>query len=81
MKIEKTTHTIEEIDELKRWFEENKSHIPPSMQINSGAFSPNLEETITILLEQAYICYDNSRMQGCILLLKEIKTNMEKEKS
>ena len=71
------THTIEEIDELKVWFEENRSKYPQTMQIDSGAFTPNLQETIDMLFEQAYICYENPKMQGCILLLKKIKKNLE----
>ncbi|MBO5079845.1 MAG: hypothetical protein J6B82_03090 [Bacteroidaceae bacterium] len=74
----KRTHTIEEINELKEWFEANKSLIPSTMQINSSAYTPNLPETIDMLFEQAYICYENPKMQGCIWLLKKIKENLVK---
>ena len=47
------------------------------MQIDSSAFTPNLQNTIEMLFEQAYICYENHKMQGCILLLKKIKKNLE----
>ena len=30
-----------------------------------------------MLLEQAYICYENPKMQGCILLIKKIKQKIE----
>ena len=72
------TYTIEEINELKEWFEANKILIPPTMQINSSAYTPNLPETIDMLFEQAYICYENPKMQGCIWLLKKIKENLVK---
>ena len=73
----KRTHTIEEIDELKAWFQEKESSLPATMQINSSAFTPDLKETISMLFEQAYICYENPKMQGCIWLLKKIKENLE----
>lgn len=77
----KRTHTIEEIDELKVWFEANQAKFPPTMQIDSSAYTPDLPETIDMLFEQAYICYENPKMQGCIWLLKKIKQNMEKNQS
>ncbi len=77
MKIEKRTHTIEEIDELKTWFQEKESTLPATMQINSSAYTPDLKETISMLFEQAYICYENPKMQGCIWLLKKIKENLD----
>ena len=73
----KRIHTIEEIDELREWFEKVKKRLPETMQIDSSAYTPNLKETISMLFEQAYICYENPKMQGCIYLLKKIKKNME----
>ena len=73
----KRTHTIEEIDELKNWFEENSNKLPQTMQIDSRAFTPDLPKTVDMLFDQAYICYENPKMQGCILLLKRIKKNLE----
>ena len=69
--------TIEEIDELREWFEKVKNRLPETMQIDSSAYTPNLKETISMLFEQAYICYENPKMQGCIYLLKKIKKNLE----
>lgn len=80
MKIDKRTHTIEEIDELKVWFEAIQDKLPTTMQIDSSAFTPNLKETLSMLFDQAYICYENPKMQGCIWLLKKIKENLEREK-
>ena len=73
----KRIHTIEEIDELREWFEKVKNRLPETMQIDSSAYTPNLKETISMLFEQAYICYENSKMQGCIYLIKKIKKNLE----
>ena len=73
----KRTHTLEEINELKSWFEANQEKLPETMQIDSSAFSPDLRDTIDMLFEQAYICYENSKMQGCIRFLKKIKKNLE----
>lgn len=77
MKVEKRTHTIEEINELKAWFEPRLAELPETMQIDSSAFTPDLKETIDMLFDQAYICYENPKMQGCIWLLKKIKKNLE----
>lgn len=73
----KRIHTIEEIDELREWFEKVKTRLPETMLIDSSAYTPNLKETINMLFEQAYICYENPKMQGCIYLLKKIKKNLE----
>lgn len=73
----KRIHTIEEIDELREWFEKVKNRLPETMQIDSSAYTLNLKETISMLFEQAYICYENPKMQGCIYLLKKIKKNLE----
>ena len=51
--------------------------IPGTMQIDSSAYTPDLKETISMLFDQAYICYENPKMQGCIYLLKKIKRNLE----
>ena len=71
------THTIEEVNELRVWFESIEDKLPATMQIDSSAFTPDLKETIDMLFDQAYICYENPKMQGCILILKKIKKNIE----
>ena len=77
-KTEKKVYTIEDVDELKRWFDAQT--LPQSMQINSSAYSPDLKDTVAMLFEQAYICYNNPKMQGCLLLLENIKNNLEENK-
>ena len=76
-KIEKKVYTVEEVDELKKWFDNQT--LPQSMQINSSAYSPDLKDTVAMLFEQAYICCNNPKMQGCLLLLENIKKNLEEK--
>ena len=73
-KIEKKVYTVEEVDELKKWFDNQ------TLQINSSAYSPDLKDTVAMLFEQAYICCNNPKMQGCLLLLENIKKNLEEKK-
>ena len=77
-KIEKKVYTVEEVDELKKWFDNQT--LPQSMQINSSAYSPDLKDTVAMLFEQAYICCSNPKLQGCLLLLENIKKNLEEKK-
>lgn len=72
----KQTYTLEEINELKNWFESHQDIIPETMQIDSSAYTPNLANTISALIEQAYVCYENPKMQGAIRLLEKIKTKI-----
>ena len=65
------THTIEEINELKEWFQAQK--LPATLYIDKATYTPDLADTVDMLFEQAYICYENPKMQGCILLLYRIK--------
>ena len=39
-----------------------------------------LKDTVAMLFEQAYICCNNPKMQGCLLLLENIKKNLEEKK-
>ena len=76
MKERKRTYTEEEVNELKKWFDSQS--LPPTMQIDKAAFTPNLKDTVDMLFEQAYVCYENPKMQGCLYLLEKIKSNLEK---
>ena len=76
MKERKRTYTEEEVNELKKWFDSQE--LPPTMQIDKAAFTPNLKDTVDMLFEQAYVCYENPKMQGCLYLLEKIKSNLEK---
>ena len=77
MKKAITLHTLEEINVLKNWFDGQMANIPATMQIEKGCYTPDLASTIDMLFDQAYICYENPKMQGCILLLEKIKKNLE----
>ena len=76
MKEGKKTYTEEEVHELKKWFDAQS--LPQTMQIDKAAFTPNLKDTVDMLFEQAYVCYGNPKMQGCLYLLEKIKSNLEK---
>ena len=77
MKKAITLHTLEEINELKNWFDGQMANIPATMQIEKGCYTPDLASTIDMLFDQAYICYENPKMQGSIRLLKRIKQLIE----
>ena len=72
------THTIEELNELRAWFD--SQDLPQTMYIDKATYTPDLKETIDMLFDQSYIYYENPKMQGSILLLKKIKTRLEEEK-
>lgn len=75
----KKTYTEEEVNVLKEWFDAQS--LPQTMQIDKSAFTPDLKDTVDMLFEQAYICHDNPKMQGCLYLLEKIKSNLEKNKT
>lgn len=77
--VEKITHTLEQVDEMRRWFDAQT--LPQTMQINSSAYTPDLKDTIDMLFEQAYVCYENPRMQGCFFLLDQIKAKLLRAQS
>lgn len=72
------THTIEELNELRAWFD--SQNLPQTMYIDKATYTPDLKETIDMLFDQSYIYYENPKMQGSILLLKKIKRRLEEEK-
>ena len=49
------THTIEEVNELKDWFDAQQ--LPETMYIDKATFVPNMKETVDSLFMQAYICW------------------------
>lgn len=69
------THTLEEVNELKDWFDAQQ--LPQSFYIDKATFIPNVKETVDSLFMQAYLYYENPKMQGCIVLLKKIKKQIE----
>lgn len=68
-------YTLKDLDELKSWF--GKQEIPRSMTLDKAVSIPDLKETISHLLDQAYVCYKNPKLEGCLLLLERIKARLE----
>lgn len=79
MKVEQKTYSLEKVNELKKWFD--IQDLPKDMHIDKATYTPNLKDTLDMLFEQAYICYNNPKMQGCLILLEKIKSNLEKNKA
>lgn len=75
MENKKNFYTKDEFKELQAWFE--AQNLPESMQVDKATYIPNLKETVLRLLDQAKVCHDNSKMQGCLILLEHIKQKLE----
>lgn len=75
MKIEKKIYTLDEVKELKKWFDAQT--LPQDMQIDKATYTPRLKDTVNMLFDQAFVCHANSKMQGCLILLEKIKSNLE----
>jgi hypothetical protein len=75
---ERKLYTKEELEALIAWFG-NLPDCPKEIQVDKATYIPNLEETIDRLAGQARICYENPKMQGCILLMERIKEAIEKK--
>lgn len=41
------------------------------MQIDKAAFTPNLKDTVDMLFEQAYVCYENPKCRDAFLFVRE----------
>ena len=72
MKNEQRLYTKEELEELIAWFG-RLSECPREIHVDKATYIPNLPETIDRLAGQARICYENPKIQGCIILLERIK--------
>lgn len=77
MPKETIKHTQEEIGKLKNWFDEHADKLPKEMQIDESTYTPDLQLTISALLDQAEIYYENPKMQGSIFILEKIKKKLE----
>lgn len=67
--------TKEELQALKEWFD--ASSLPESLKVDKAVSIPHLKETVERLFDQAEVCYENPKMQGCIILLENIKARLE----
>ena len=74
-KSEYKLYTEQELSELIDWF--STKDLPQSYQIDKATYVPDLRDTLERLFEQARICRENPRMQGCIYLLERIKRGLE----
>lgn len=77
MKREKKIYTLDEVKELKKWFDAQT--LPQDMQIDKATYTPRLKDTVNMLFDQAFVCHANPKMQGCLILLEKIKSNLEKK--
>ncbi len=68
-------YTLEKLNELKEWFDTHE--LPKDLQLDKSTYIPDLKDTVSALLDQAYVCYLNSKMQGGIILLEKIKLFLE----
>lgn len=67
--------TLDELHELGAWFD--KHDLPEELQLDKATYIPHLRDTITRLLTQSEINYNNPKMQGCIILLQRLKAKLE----
>lgn len=68
-------YTLDKLNDLREWF---KTHeLPQDIQLDKALYIPDLRDTIDALFEQAYVCYENPKMQGSIILLEKIKSLLE----
>lgn len=75
MENKKNFYTKEEFKKLQSWFGEQS--LPESMQVDKSTFIPDLKDTVFRLLDQAKVCHENPKMQGCLILLEHIKQRLE----
>ena len=71
--INKNEHP-QELVELNEWFDQCR--LPESLQLDQAVYIPDLPDTVLRLFEQAEVCYDNPKMQGCICLLERIREKL-----
>ncbi len=70
-------YTREELNTLEEWF--NTHELPKELQLNKSTFIPNVSETVRRLLIQSKIYVDNSKMQGSIQILQDLKEKLESD--
>lgn len=71
-------YTKEDYLELKLWFKANENSFPEMMQIDECTYSPNLKNTVLMILEQIDNVYsENTNIQGSYQILLKIKQKLE----
>lgn len=74
----KNVYTLEEVKQLKAWFDQ--AELPAEIHLDKAVYIPDVKETVNRLFMQAFVCYENPKLQGCLLLLERIKAYLEEEK-
>ena len=67
-------YTEEELKTLFKWFDAQV--LPDTMQLDNATYIPDVRETLSRLKDQAVLCRENPKMQGCIILLERIKAKL-----
>ena len=73
----KNVYTLEEVNQLKAWFDQVE--LPAEMQLDKAVYIPDVKETVARLFMQAYVCYENPKLQGCLTLLERNLHSNEKD--
>lgn len=76
----KEKYTKQEIEELIGWFKEHEHELPQTLQIDKATFTPDLQRTVHILLEQGLMYVENPTFYGTIRMLFLIKSKLEEQK-
>lgn len=71
---ERKIYKKEELKALREWFASQQ--LPQSLQVDKATYIPNLKETVERLFSQAEVCFENPKMQGCLILLENIKARL-----
>lgn len=76
---ERKIYKKEELKALKDWFanQDLPQDLPQGLQVDKATNIPNLKETVARLFDQAEACFENPKMQGCLILLENIKAKLE----
>lgn len=72
---ERKIYKKEELKVLKDWFA--SQDLPQGLRVDKAINIPNLKETVARLFDQAEVCFENPKMQGCLILLENIKAKLE----
>lgn len=59
------------------WLRFANQDLPQGLQVDKATNIPNLKETVARLFDQAEACFENPKMQGCLILLENIKAKLE----
>lgn len=60
-------YTEEELKTLFKWFDAQV--LPDTMQLDNATYIPDVRETLSRLKDQAVLCRENPKMQGCIIFI------------